>query len=185
MGLGASATKADAPFVCPAAPLDKVRHLYFNNVFLAFYKQSFAIIPSSTAVGRNSGFGGARYADQDHRCGRHRRGRRRNRRHRQKEEGLSKREQCREGGKIMLTKIIKKLDEIGYIEIVGDEKDRRIRHPADHRLQLRHRKLRPHQGGVLEGRAGDPLHFGLRVPVLPNLPAADHLDLRRRGRAVF
>ena len=70
----------------------------------------------------------------------------------------------------MLTKIIKKLDEIGYIEIVGDEKDRRIRHPADHRLQLRHRKLRPHQGGVLEGRAGDPLHLGLRVPVLPALP---------------
>ena len=50
----------------------------------------------------------------------------------------------------MLTKIIKKLDEIGYIEIVGDEKDMRIRHlyltdkaiPAVRRIKEIHRSFR-------------------------------------------
>ena len=58
--------------------------------------------------------------------------------------------ECIRVDKATLTKIIKKLDEIGYIEIVGDEKDRRIRHlyltdkaiPAVRRIKEIHRSFR-------------------------------------------
>ena len=58
--------------------------------------------------------------------------------------------ECIRVDKATLTKIIKKLNEIGYIEIVGDEKDRRIKHlyltdkaiPAVRRIKEIHRSFR-------------------------------------------
>ena len=57
--------------------------------------------------------------------------------------------ECIRVDKATLTKIIKKLNEIGYIEIVGDEKDRRIKHlyltdkaiPAVRRIKEIHRSF--------------------------------------------
>ncbi|MGN0184753.1 MAG: MarR family winged helix-turn-helix transcriptional regulator [Aristaeellaceae bacterium] len=58
--------------------------------------------------------------------------------------------ECIRVDKATLTKIIKKLNEIGYIRIVGDEKDRRIKHlyltdkaiPAVRRIKEIHRSFR-------------------------------------------
>ena len=58
--------------------------------------------------------------------------------------------ECIRVDKATLTKIIKKLNEIGYIKIVGDEKDRRIKHlyltdkaiPAVRRITEIHRSFR-------------------------------------------
>ena len=57
--------------------------------------------------------------------------------------------ECIRVDKATLTKIIKKLNEFGYIEIVGDEKDRRIKHlyltdkaiPAVRRIKEIHRSF--------------------------------------------
>ena len=54
--------------------------------------------------------------------------------------------ECIRVDKATLTKTIKKLDEIGYIETVGDDKDRRVKHlyltekavPAVHRIKAIH-----------------------------------------------